>query len=208
MTRPAHKNRYKVTAISHHPGFILDPPPFRPGSGSLVESNFPRIHSRSPELLSPRPGAAGSPLSTARGSHNPAGPEAIGRGGDSGEGRRDRGTQGRGAHQLPHLVESGHSPGETSRNGGLRPDPNARPGRLRREDPLGVTGGARGVPGDPQPLMGGAASAEPRLGRGQNRRGWELARDCPEFSRAPGVLPRACSPGPFEAKKPPRGGRG
>lgn len=43
--------------------------------------------------------------------------------------------------------------------------------------------------------MGGAAAAERRLGRGQGRRGWGLARDCQEFSRAPGealpgVLPR------------------
>lgn len=77
-----------MTDINHHPGFHLHHPSSartrKPG-----RYNFPPTCCRSPELLSLRPGATGSPLSTPRGvrephGHNPAGPEATERGGDSG----------------------------------------------------------------------------------------------------------------------------
>lgn len=64
------------------------------------------------------------------------------------------------------------------------------------------------MPGEPQPLMGGAASAEP-LGRGQGRRGREHASQCQGFPALRASLCRVCSRGRFRRKASGQGeGRG
>lgn len=85
------------------------------------------------------------------------------------------------------LVQRGHSPGEMSRNGGLRPDRTQThvPGGVG-ERPAGrdKRGTGRARASRSRPLVGGAASAE-RLGRGQGRRPRERARG------GPGLFPRS-----------------
>lgn len=59
MTRPAQRNRYKVTGISHHPGFMTPcatrthtHTPLRPGPGSLANTLLPNsVAPQSPTAL-------------------------------------------------------------------------------------------------------------------------------------------------------------